>query len=103
MKWTTASRLNAWMLMLLAVLAILPRGSLHSCGRADDHTGGTHQAAVTAACTICDEALPLSTIMEAVDPCAPSPIYLVQLLSMVCDPKLGHVLHAADRGPPALS
>lgn len=102
MQWTTASRLNAWMLMLLAVLAIVPRGSLHSCGRMDDHADGTDQATVTSTCPICDEALPLLTLMEAVAPCAPSPISLVRLVSIACDPKLGHVLHSADRGPPVM-
>ncbi len=103
MQWTAASRLNAWMLMLLAVLAIFPRGSLHSCGRTDDHSRSEHHATISSVCPICDEALPLSTVPEANDTSEPSWTCLVHVLGLQLGQALGHVLHSADRGPPTLS
>lgn len=93
-------RVHAWMLMIVAVLAIVPRGSMHTCARSGEHVGHAHTSAITSVCPICEEAVPVSALPERVTTSEPMPALIVHVASHVPDPALVHVVHGLDRGPP---
>lgn len=93
-------RLKAWSVLVAMILVMTPRGYLHHCELLHDAFVASG-AVVKAQCALCDEVAPIPVLPSAV--IAPAALVSQRpvLLAPIVDPFLGHVLLAADRGPPA--